>query len=198
MTFFSTFGLQNEAQNHQNKHFLVFLELLFFEVHFGMTLERFGLDFGRPDPQSTRHGAVETHVGPFSIKNKNHKTSGKNMPEIAPKTLKLMNKWCLEILLFWWSFFSCFLVDLVSIWAPFWLHLGPFFSSKSSLFREGVQDGLQEAFGMAFGSIWVDLRRIFGGFGEIFGRLWGDYCKMWGRISERFKEFDKSCDRVSK
>ena len=84
MTFVSTFGLQNEAQNHQKKHFLVFLELLFFEVHFGMTLERFGLDFGRPDPQSTRHGAVETHVGPFSNSWKKLGNYWKIDPQIAP------------------------------------------------------------------------------------------------------------------
>ena len=79
--------------------------------------------------------------------------------------------------LFFVLVFLRFCLDLVSIWVPFWLHLGAFFSSTSNLFGERVQDGLQEAFGSIFKPFGIDFGRsyevwgeILEGFGEIFGR----------------------------
>ena len=67
--------------------------------------------------------------------------------------------------------------------AVFWPLLGafgPFFGrSKLYLFKALVQDELQEAFWMDFGSLWEGLGTVLGGFGEEFGRIWGLLNKEW-------------------
>ena len=56
--------------------------------------------------------------------------------------------------------------------AVFWPLLGAFWSffgrSKSYLFKALVQDELQEAFWMDFGSLWE-------GFGTVLGRFWDPF-----------------------
>ena len=60
------------------------------------------------------------------------------------------------------SFFSRFLADLSSIWAPFWPHLGVFFSPKNVAFLRAAPLGGQ-------GALFDDLERFGGAFGMIFG-----------------------------
>ena len=69
----------------------------------------------------------------------------------------------------------------------FWALLGDFCSyfgrSKYSFFQAWLQDGLQKAFWVDFGSIW-------GRFGEDFGRVWVDLGSILGgfSVSWRFRD----------
>ena len=56
-----------------------------------------------------------------------------------------------------------------------------FWHSRANFFKALVQDRLQEAFWIDFGSIW-------GGFGEGFGRVLGWFWEDFRRILERFWE----------
>ena len=71
-----------------------------------------------------------------------------------------------------------------TLWGVCWPLLGaswPFFArSKSSFFLDWVQDRLQEAFWVDFGSIW-------GRFGEDFGRVWVDLGSILGGFSVSWK-----------
>ena len=65
------------------------------------------------------------------------------------------------------------------VWGVSWALLGaswPFFGrSKSNFFLALVQDRLQEAFCIDFGSIWGRFWKVWGGFGECFGRFGGSF-----------------------
>ena len=69
------------------------------------------------------------------------------------------------------------------VWAVFWSLLGVlwsfFWCSKFNFFKALVQDGLQEAFWMDFGSLWEGFGTIWEGFGEEFGRIWDLLNKEW-------------------
>ena len=67
---------------------------------------------------------------------------------------------------------------------PLWGASWPSFArSKSNFFLDWVQDRLQEAFWVDFGSIW-------GRFGEDFGRVWVDLGSILGgfSVSWRFRD----------
>ena len=74
-----------------------------------------------------------------------------------------------------------------TLWDVFWALWGVSWSffgrSKSSFFLAWVQDGLQEAFWVDFGSIW-------GRFGKDFGRVWVDLGSILGgfSVSWRFRD----------
>ena len=63
------------------------------------------------------------------------------------------------------------------VWGVSWALLGaswPFFGrSKSNFFLALVQDRLQEAFCIDFGSILGRFWKVWGGFGECFGNVLG-------------------------
>ena len=85
------------------------------------------------------------------------------------------------------------------VWGVSWALLGAlglfFRRSKTYFFKALVQDGLQEAF-------WIDFGAILGGFREVLGRIltnfWRDFGRIGGRTWKSIKEFEKSCDTVSK
>ena len=68
-----------------------------------------------------------------------------------------------------------------------------FWHSRANFFKALVQDRLQEAFWIDFGSILGGFGEGLGGSGEGFGRIW----KLLATIWKDLKEFGESCGRVS-
>ena len=111
-------------------------------------------------------------------------------PKIAPKSLKICKKTCLEILCLWCSFFYV-LLDFMTILAPFWSsegHLGAFkVKSISNMAPRWSLKGLR-------GSSGVDFGVILAGVGEesskierfwpVRGQILGTFGKMWPYCSK--------------
>jgi hypothetical protein len=81
MRFLVFLGSKMAPKINKSLYLFALLEIHFLEVDFGMFFDRLGLDVGRSDPQSARHGAVEMHVGPFS----NSWKSIKNVQKLIQK-----------------------------------------------------------------------------------------------------------------
>ena len=78
-----------------------------------------------------------------------------------------------------WEGFRWLLGASGALWGASW----PFFGhSKSSFYKALVQDGLQDAFWMDFGSLWWGLGTVWEGFGEEFGRILGFLNKEWADL----------------
>ena len=102
-------------------------------------------------------------------------------PKIAPKSPQIHEKQCLEMLGCLYSF-----LDVVfSIWSPFSLHFGAptatLEPSKSTLFRERVQGGLQRPFGSIL-ELKVNSKKPFGSILKPCGSIWDGFWEVWGRV----------------
>ena len=144
----------------------------FFEVHFGVIFGRIGFDFGRTDPQSTRHGAVETHVGPFSNswkKGKNMSTiCSQNSSKIARNHEKVVSGNAHVFVLVFWLTFS-------QIFAPFWLHFG---SILGTLDYPKNRRSLTGAPGSSTRALWLHFGSILEHFGSILAPFWLHFCSI--------------------
>ena len=90
-------------------------------------------------------------------------------PKMAPKSLKIWKKTCLEMLCFWYSFFCVFF----SILSHFWLILElqrPLGSLQNQVFFEhGSKMVSKRPSGSIWGRFWLHFGRVLGCSGSNFG-----------------------------
>ena len=167
------------SNNWPKSTFFAFFEGLVSKTLLELSSEHFWINLERVNPQSTRHGAVETHVGPFCGKRVKRSIVNEKRPaKRAHKSIKTINK-CVRKTNHFWRPFLATLGGLVmglefvgfGGWGPFcWKKLVCLmFCSKLEF--------------------WFDFKRFLGPIAPIWGRIWGWCLGTFGKkIGEMFPQ----------
>ena len=134
-----------------NLHFLALFDMFFFEVDLGT-------------PKTWKSVFYLHHMLIFEDSRVREFT-----PKMAPKSLKIWKKTCLEMLCFWYSFFCVFF----SILSQFWLILElqrPLGSLQNQVFFEhGSKMVSKRPSGSIWGRFWLHFGTVLGCSGSNFG-----------------------------
>ena len=107
-------------------------------------------------------------------------------PKITPKSQKIYEQQCLEMLCFLYSFFSRFSFDWVSIFGSILELRRPLWSHRNRLFSG---NGSKVVSKKPFGSIWepkVNSKTPFGSILKPCGSILDGFWEVWGRFLEGF------------